>query len=48
MPRNFKATAQGELWHLVDGTSNPPVWQRWEFAGKPVMVRRGDLGNISR
>ncbi|MCG8417592.1 MAG: hypothetical protein MJE77_06560, partial [Proteobacteria bacterium] len=48
MPRNFKATAQGELWHLVDGTSNPQVWQRWEFAGKPVIVRRGDLGTISR
>ncbi|MCG8425239.1 MAG: hypothetical protein MJE77_45745, partial [Proteobacteria bacterium] len=48
MPRNFKATAEGELWQLVDGASNPPIWQRWEFAGKPVIVRRGDLGKISR
>ncbi|MCG8418568.1 MAG: hypothetical protein MJE77_11565, partial [Proteobacteria bacterium] len=48
IPPNFKANAEGELWHLVDGTSRPPVWQRWEFAGKPVIVRRGDLGKISR
>ncbi|MCG8417465.1 MAG: hypothetical protein MJE77_05915, partial [Proteobacteria bacterium] len=48
IPPNFKATAEGELWHLVDGTSKPPVWQRWEFAGKPVIIRRGDLGKISR
>ncbi|MCG8422689.1 MAG: hypothetical protein MJE77_32635, partial [Proteobacteria bacterium] len=48
MPRNFKATARGELWHLVDGASNPQVWQPWEFAGKPVIIRRGDLGEISR
>ncbi|MCG8423373.1 MAG: hypothetical protein MJE77_36195, partial [Proteobacteria bacterium] len=48
MPSNFKATAQGELWHLVDGASNPQVWQRWEFAGKPVIVRRGNLGKVSR
>ena len=48
MPPNFKATARGALWHLVDGASNPQVWQPWEFAGKPVIIRRGDLGEISR
>ncbi len=48
MPANFKVTTGGEVWHLVDGTVSPQVWQRWEFGGKPVILRRGDLGKISR
>uniref|UniRef100_UPI003D14EA37 hypothetical protein n=1 Tax=Haliangium sp. TaxID=2663208 RepID=UPI003D14EA37 len=44
---NCKVTSSGELWTLVDGSVIPPVWQRVEFGGKRVIVRRGDLGKIS-
>ncbi|MCG8419406.1 MAG: hypothetical protein MJE77_15855 [Proteobacteria bacterium] len=48
MPTNFKTTADGKLWRLVDGTGRPQIWQPVSFAGKPVIIRRGDLGKISR
>lgn len=44
LPRNLRVTAGGELWELVDGTSRPQVWRRVEYAGKPVIVRKADLG----
>lgn len=48
LPPDFRVTATGELWRLHDGVATPQVWERVAYGGRPVIVRRGDLGKVSR